>query len=157
MVKVGDKAPDFEMYDTNRKPRSLRDFIGKKTVLLFYPAAFTGVCTREMCTFRDSLARFNDVDAQVVGISIDSPFSNKAFAEKYNLQFPLLSDFSKKVSVQYGGGLVENLGGVLGYTASKRSVFVLDKEGIVRYAWISDDPGVEPKYEEILRAVSSLN
>jgi peroxiredoxin len=157
MVKVGEKAPGFELYDTNRKPRALKEFLGKKTVLAFYPGAFTGVCTKEMCAFRDSLARFNDVEAQVVGISVDSPFSNKAFAEKHNLQFPLLSDFSRKVSMHYCGGLVENLGGVQGYEASKRSIFILDKQGTVRHAWISDDPGVEPNYDEIIQIVSSLN
>jgi peroxiredoxin len=157
MVNVGDKAPDFELYDTERKPRSLKEFLGKKTVLVFYPGAFTGVCTKEMCAFRDSLTRFNEVHAQIVGISVDSPFANKGFKEKNNLQYPLLSDFTRHVSIQYGGGLTLNLAGVVGYTSAKRSVFVLDKDGVVRYVWISEDPGVEPNYDEVINAVASLN
>ena len=157
MVKVGDKAPDFDLYDTDRKPRTLKEFLGKKTVLVFYPGAFTGVCTKEMCAFRDSISKFNEMNAHIVGISVDSPFSNKAFKEKHELQYPLLSDFSRYVCIQYAGGLTLGLGGVSGYTSSKRSVFTLDKEGIVRYAWISEDPAVEPNYDEVAKALSAIN
>jgi peroxiredoxin len=154
-AKVGDKAPDFTLYDTEKKPRSLKEFLGKKTVLVFYPGAFTGVCTKEMCTFRDSLSRFNALNAQVVGISVDAPFANKAFATQNNLQFPLLSDFNRTALKAYGI-VHEGFSGLNGYFASKRSVFVLDKDGIVRYAWISDDPGVEPNYNEVTKALSSF-
>ena len=154
-VKVGDKAPDFTLADTDKKPRSLKEFIGKKTVLAFFPGAFTGVCTKEMCAFRDSLSRFNELSAQVVGISVDAPFSNKAFATQNNLQFPILSDYSRAAVKSYGI-VLENFAGLSGYAAAKRSVFVLDNQGIVRYAWISDDPGVEPKYDEITQALTSL-
>ncbi len=154
-AKVGDKAPDFTLYDTEKKPRSLKEFLGKKTVLVFYPGAFTGVCTKEMCTFRDSLSRFNALNAQVVGISVDAPIANKAFATQNNLQFPLLSDFNRTALKAYGI-VHEGFSGLNGYSASKRSVFVLDKDGIVRYAWISDDPGVEPNYDEVTKAVSSF-
>jgi glutaredoxin-dependent peroxiredoxin len=85
-IKVGDKAPAFTLADTEKKPRSLSEFSGKKTVLAFYPGAFTGVCTKEMCTLRDSISSFNTMNAQVVGISVDSPFANKAFATQNNLQ-----------------------------------------------------------------------
>lgn len=156
MVKVGDKAPDFELYDTDRKPRTLKEFLGKKTVLVFYPGAFTGVCTKEICAFRDSLSKFNELDANVVGISVDSPFANKGFKEKNNIQFPLLSDFTRYTCIRYAGGLTLNLAGIPGYTSAKRSVFVLDKDGIVRYTWITEDPGVEPDYDEVLQAVSSF-
>ena len=154
-AKVGDKAPDFTLYDTEKKPRSLKEFLGKKTVLAFYPGAFTGVCTKEMCTFRDSLTRFNALNAQVVGISVDAPFANKAFATQNNLQFPLLSDFNRTALKAYGI-VHEGSSGLNGYSTSKRSVFVLDKDGIVRYAWISDNPGVEPNYDEVTKALSSF-
>jgi peroxiredoxin len=92
-LKVGDKAIEFTLLDTEKKPRSLKEFLGKKTVLLFYPGAFTGTCTKEMCTIRDSIAAFNSVKAQVIGISVDSPFANKGFANQNKLTFPLLSDY----------------------------------------------------------------
>jgi glutaredoxin-dependent peroxiredoxin len=152
-LKKGDRAPAFTLYDTEKKTRSLSEFLGKKTVLAFYPGAFTGVCTKEMCTFRDSLSTLGSLNAQVVGISIDSPYANKAFAEQNKLAFPLLSDFSREVSKNYGG-LQQDFGGLKSYTASKRAVFVLDPGGIVLYAWITDNPGVEPPYEEITKALS---
>jgi peroxiredoxin len=154
-LKKGDRAPAFTLYDTEKKSRSLSEFLGRTTVLVFYPGAFTGVCTKEMCTFRDSLASFESLKAQVVGISIDSPFANKAFANLNNLKFPLLSDFSREVSKSYGG-LQEDFSGLKSYTASKRSIFVLDSGGIVQYAWITDNPGIEPPYGEIEKALSSL-
>ncbi len=154
-LKVGDKAPDFTMYDVERKPRSLKEFLGKKLVVAFYPGAFTGVCTKEMCTFRDSLAALNTVNAQVIAASTDSPFANKAFADQNRLNFTVLSDISREASKMYGG-LYEGFGGVPGYQAAKRSVFVLDPSGTVRYAWITDNPGVEPNYDEVRKAVNSL-
>ncbi len=154
-LKVGDKAPEFTLYDTEKKLRSLKEFSGKKTVLAFYPGAFTGVCTKEMCTLRDSISKFNELNAQVVGISIDGPVANKAFASQNNLQFPLLSDFNR-VAVKGYGIVLENFGGLAGYSVAKRSVFVLDKNGMIRYAWVSDNPGVEPNYDEVANAVSSL-
>jgi peroxiredoxin len=153
-MKQGDKAPIFTLPDTQKKPRSLSEFLGKKTVLAFYPGAFTGVCTKELCTFRDSLAELGTLNGQVVGISVDSPFANRGFAEANKLTFPLLSDFTRAVSKQYAG-LVEDFSGLKGYTAAKRSVFVIDAQGIVRYAWISDDPGVEPPYDEVRKALAA--
>ena len=154
-VQVGDKAPDFTLVDGDKKPRSLSEFLGKKSVLAFFPGAFTGVCTKEMCTFRDSMSHFNELNAQVVGISVDAPFSNKAFAAQNNLQFPVLSDYSRSAVKAYGIAL-DDFAGLAGYTAAKRSVFVLDKGGVVRYAWVSDTPGVEPNYEEISKALVSI-
>ncbi len=153
-LKKGDRAPAFTLYDTEKKSRSLSEFLGRPTVLAFYPGAFTGVCTKEMCTFRDSLASFGSLNAQVVGISVDSPFANRAFAEQNKITFPLLSDFTKEVSKSYGG-LYAEFAGLKSYSASKRAVFVLDKGGIVQYAWITDDPGVEPPYGDIEKALSS--
>lgn len=155
-VKVGDKAPDFSLFDTEKKSRTLKEFLGKKTVLAFFPGAFTGVCTKEMCTFRDSMTRSNELSAQVVGISVDSPFANRAFAAQNNLQFPILSDFNRAALRAYGV-VHEGFSGLAGYSAAKRSVFVLDKDGVVRYAWVADNPGVEPNYDEITKALSSMN
>lgn len=152
-VTVGQKAPDFTLVDTGRKQTSLSHFAGKKVVLAFYPGAFTGVCEKEMCTLRDSIADFNLLNAQVLGISVDSPFANKAFAEKNNLTFPLLSDYTRYVSAQYCG-LVNNFANLVGLSTANRSVFVIDGNGIVTYAWISENPGVEPPYDEVKKAIS---
>lgn len=154
-LKVGDKAPDFTMYDLDKKPRTLKEFLGKKLVLVFYPGAFTGVCTNEVCAFRDSIAQFNSMNAQVVAASTDSPFSNKAFVDHNNLNFPVLSDVTKEVSKQYTG-LYDGFAGIPGYVTAKRSVFVLDTTGTVKYAWISENPGAEPNYDEVRKAVSSF-
>jgi peroxiredoxin len=154
-VKVGDKAPDFTLYDTEKKLRSLKEFFGKKTVLAFYPGAFTGVCTKEMCALRDSLASFESLNAQVVGVSVDSPFANKGFAEHNRLSFPLLSDLNRAVSKTYCG-LFENFAGLTGYAVPNRSIFVLDVHGTVKYVWISDNPGQEPNYEGINKFVGSM-
>ncbi|MBI3081282.1 MAG: redoxin domain-containing protein, partial [candidate division NC10 bacterium] len=101
-VKVGEKAPDFTLVDTALKPRSLKEFLGKTTVLVFYPAAFTGVCTKEMCAFRDNLSQLSSIGAQMVGISADTPFSNKAFAEQNSLTFPILSDYNREAIKAFG-------------------------------------------------------
>lgn len=154
-LKVGDQAPPFLLPDTTKKLRTLNEFLGSRTIVLFCPAAFTSVCSKEMCTMRDSFATFDGLNAQIVAISVDSPFSGKAFAEQNKLNFPLLSDFTRHVSAQYAG-LYMDLGGVPGYTAAKRSVFVLDKNGIVRYAWISENPGAEPNYDEIKNALRTI-
>lgn len=154
-VKKGIKAPPFKLFDTERKERSSKEFLGKKTVLAFFPGAFTGVCTKELCTFRDSLANFEGMNAQVVAISVDSPFANKAFAAANNLTFPLLSDYMRTVSRKYCG-IIRDFAGMKGLTAAKRSVFALNKNGVVKYVWISNDPGVEPPYEEINAALASF-
>jgi len=148
MVKVGDKAPDFTLTDTDLKLRSLREFLGGKTVLAFFVGAFTSVCTKEMCTFRDSMARLIDLKAQIIGIAVSDPFSNKAFAEKNRLPFPILSDYNREAAKTYGIELPD-FSGLLGYATAKRAIFILDKEGVVRFVWISDDPAVEPNYAEI--------
>ncbi len=149
-VKIGIKAPDFSLYDTERKQRSLSEFKGKNVVLAFYPGAFTGVCTKEMCTLRDSMTRFNNLNAQVIGISVDSPFANKAFASQNNLEFPLLSDYSREVSKLYGG-VLKDFAGLKGYGVAKRAVYIIDKEGVVKYEWITDNPGIEPDYDVIAK------
>ena len=147
-IKVGDKAPDFTLPDTDLKPRSLSEFLGSKIVLAFFVGAFTSVCTKEMCAFRDSMARLINLKAQIIGIAVTDPFSNKAFAEKNLLTFPILSDYKREVVRTYGIEL-PNFAGLTGYTTAKRAIFILDKEGIVSYIWITDDPTVEPNYGEI--------
>jgi peroxiredoxin len=151
-INIGNKAPEFTLFDSDKKPRSLSEFRGKKTVLAFFPGAFTGVCTKELCTFRDAMSNFNNLNAQVVGISVDSPFANKAFAMQNNLQFPLLSDYTREVCKQYGG-VHEDFAGLKGYTASKRAVFIVDANGSVKYAWVSENPGIEPDYDAISQAL----
>ncbi len=154
-VKVGDKAPDFTLPDIDMKPRSLKEFLGKKVVLAFFVGAFTSVCTKEMCSFRDSMARLTDLKAQVVGVSVNDPFSNKGFAEKNMLSFPILSDYKREVIKQWGLELPD-FAGLKGYTVAKRSIFILDEKGIVRYTWVSDNPAVEPNYEEIQKALQQI-
>ena len=151
-IQVGNKAPEFTLYDTEKKTRSLSEFRGKKVVLVFYPGAFTGVCTKEMCAIRDSMSKFSEFNAQILGISVDSTFANKAFAMQNNLQFPLLSDYTREVCKQYGG-VHEDFAGLKGYSASKRAVFIVNANGIVKYIWISENPGVEPEYNEIVKAL----
>lgn len=154
-IKVGDKAPDFTLNGTDLKPKKLSNFLTQTVVLAFFPGAFTSVCTREMCTFRDSLARLNNLKAQVVGASVNDPWANKAFAEKNLLTFPLLCDYNREVIRLYGIEL-KDFGGLKGYTAAKRSVFVIDKNNIVRYVWISENPGMEPNYDEIEKCLQQI-
>ena len=154
-VEVGQPAPDFTLYDTDRKQRSLSEFKGKNVVLAFFPAAFSGVCTKEMCSFRDQSDQLNSVNAQVIGISVDTPGSQKAWSDQNNLKFPLLSDFNRQVVNQYGLAF-QNFGGMEGFVAATRSVLVLDKAGVVRYKWLAPSPGTEPDYNEVRAALEKL-
>ena len=153
--QVGDKALKFTLPDTDLKPRSLRDFQGQKVVLAFFVGAFTSVCTKEMCAFRDSMARLIDLKAQVIGVSVNDPFSNKAFAEKNRLSFPILSDVNREVIRLYNLESPD-FAGIKGYSVAKRSIFVLDKKGVLRYTWITDDPTVEPDYDKIERVLAEV-
>jgi peroxiredoxin len=154
-IKVGDEAPQFTLPDTNLKQRNLKQLLGKKTVLAFFVGAFTSVCTKEMCAFRDSMARLIDLKAQVIGISVNDPFSNKAFAEKNRLPFPILSDYNRQVIKAYGIETTDFVG-LKGYAVAKRSIFIIDKNGIIRYAWTTEDPSVEPDYKEIEDALEKM-
>ncbi len=154
-IKVGDKAPDFTLIDTEMKTRKLSEFFGQKIVLAFFVGAFTSTCTKEMCAFRDSMSRLIDLKAQVVGISVNDPFSNKGFAEKNRLPFPILSDYRREVIKTYGLEY-PNFAGLSGYTVAKRSIFILDKDGVVRYVWVSEDPAVEPNYVEIQKKLEQI-
>lgn len=154
-TEIGSKAPNFSLLDTKRKLRTLGEFLDKNLVIAFYPGAFTSVCTQEMCTLRDSITRFEELSSGVVGISVNDPFTNAAFAERNGIGFPLLSDYARETAKAYDI-LMENFAGMNGYTAAKRSVFIMDKEGIIRYKWVSEDPGVEPDYQAIQKVLEEV-
>lgn len=154
-VAVGSPAPNFDLFDNARQRVTLEGQRGKTVVLAFFPAAFTGVCEKELCSFRDSLAALNDLNATVLGVSVDAPFANKAFADKNGLNFPLLSDYAREAVRAYDVAH-DDFAGMPGYTAAKRSVFVIDPEGVVRYAWVGPNPGVEPNYDEVKAAVAKI-
>ena len=154
MPEVGDVAPDFMLYDSEKKQRRLSEFLssGRKTILAFFPGAFTGTCTKEMCTLRDMYQELQGLNGQVVGVSVDAPWAQKAFAEKHGLTFPLLCDFKREVIPRYG--LVwKNLSGVEGYDVSNRAIFVLDGSGWITYRWVAKEPGELPDFDAIRKAL----
>ncbi len=152
-VDVGSKAPEFTLMNQDRQPVRLSEQKGKPVLLAFFPAAFSGVCQKELCTFRDSMARLNKANAQVYGISVDTFFALKAFADAQGLTFPLLSDFNKETIREYGV-FNEDMIGLKGI--AKRAVFVIDKEGGVRYKEVLDDARNEPNYDKVFASLSSL-
>ena len=152
-VDVGSTAPDFTLTNQDRQPVALSAQRGKPVVLAFFPAAFSSVCAKELCTFRDSIARLGKADAQVYGISVDTFFTLKAFHDHEKLSFPLLSDFNKQVIRDYGV-FNEDMIGLKGI--AKRAVFVIDKNGVVRHQEVLDDARNEPDYQKVLDSVASL-
>jgi len=148
MVSVGEKAPEFELADTELKMRTMEEFKGKKIVLSFFVAASSPICEIELCTFRDSWDEISNLGAQVVAISNDGPFANKAFAEKHNFNFPVLADYTSKTIRDYDV-LMPDLLHIKDYNAAKRSVFIINEDGTVGYKWVSEDPLKEPNYQEI--------
>jgi peroxiredoxin len=152
-IDVGSKAPDFTLTSHERQPVSLSDYRGRPLVIAFFPAAFSSVCSKELCTFKDSLERLNGANAQVVGISVDTPFALKAFYDHEKLTFTLLSDFNKQVIRDYGV-FNEDMIGLKGI--AKRAVFVLDKEGVVRYQEVLEDARNEPDYQKVFDTVGTL-
>lgn len=151
--RPGDAAPTFTLPAAPGEVIDLDEHLGeRKIVLLFYPLAFSGVCTTELCTIRDSWPSFETEDAAVFGISIDSLFVTRAFREAEGLPFPLLSDFNKDVSEAYGV-LETNAFGMVG--VAKRSVFVIGTDGKIAYAWVTDDDSVEPDYGEVREALAA--
>jgi peroxiredoxin len=153
VIDVGDKAPDFTLMNQDRQPVTLSALRGKPIVLAFFPAAFSSVCTKELCTFRDSLARLNQASAQVFGISVDTFFALKAFQTDQKLTFPLLSDFNKQAIRDYGV-FNEDMIGLKGI--AKRAVFVIDDEGTIRHREVLDDARNEPDYEKVFSALKAL-
>jgi glutaredoxin-dependent peroxiredoxin len=152
-VDVGSTAPDFTLTNQDRQPVTLSGQRGKPVVLAFFPAAFSSVCAKELCTFRDSLARLGKADAQVYGISVDTFFTLKAFHDHEKLSFPLLSDFNKQTIRDYGV-FNEDMIGLKGI--AKRAVFVIDKNGVVRHREVLDDARNEPDYGKVFAALEGL-
>jgi peroxiredoxin len=151
-VEVGQQAPDATLVSGDRKAVRISELRGKTTVLAFFPAAFTGTCTKEMCRFRDDNNKIDALNAQVVGISADTPFTLTEFAKQHNLKQMMLSDFNHEAMKAYDvyeRSFIGLLNGI-----ARRAVFVLDKHGKVVYTWVADKPGVEPPYEEVEAAVS---
>lgn len=154
-IEIGSKAPEFSLYDSEKKKINLSDFLGQNVVLLFFPQAFTGVCTKQLCSVRDNIGHYDHVNASVLGISVDSVFTLAKFKEEQGYNFPLLSDFNKEISRKYGSiydSWILDMNGV-----SKRSAFVIDKEGVVRYAEVLDNAGEIPSFEAIQQTLASLS
>ena len=153
-VDVGPTAPDFTLTNQDRQPVTLSAQRGKPVVLAFFPAAFSSVCTKELCTFRDALAKLNQAKAQVYGISVDTFFTLKAFQDQQKLTYPLLSDFNKDV-IQAYGAFNPDMIGLKGI--AKRATFVIDKDGVVRHAEVLDDARNEPNYDKVFETLSKLS
>lgn len=154
-LSVGDKAPDFKLYNSEKKEVALTDYKGQNVVLLFFPLAFTGVCTTELCTMRDNIADYNGLDAQILAVSVDSLFTLDKFKAEQNLNFPLLSDFNKSASKDYDSLYEDFVLGMKG--VSKRSAFVIDKKGTIQYAEVLDSAGDLPNFEAVKAALANLN
>ena len=151
-LKAGDQAPSFKLIDTEKNEVSLEDYRGKNLVVLFFPLAFTGVCTTELCTIRDDIQSYNDLGTDVVAISVDSFATLGKFKEEQNLNFPLLSDFNKEVSSQYGAIYDEFVFGMKG--VSKRSAFVVGPDGTLKYAEVLESAGDLPNFDGIKGALA---
>jgi peroxiredoxin len=154
-VEVGDAAPDFALPDQDRQTRKLSDFRGGNVLLAFYPGAFTGGCTREVCSLRDNMEMLNGMQAQVLGISTDTPFSQKAWADQNQLNFSLLSDYKRDTVTAYDVAMPDFLG-MEGFTAARRAIFLVDKDGKVRYKWLAERDPIPP-YEEISAVLKTLS
>jgi len=150
-LQVGDKAPDFKLKSTELKEVSLSDFAGKKVVLHFFPLAFTGVCTTQLCAMRDNFGFYEGLNAQVLGVSVDSPFTLAKFKEDQAYQFPLLSDFNKETAAAYDA-LYQDFLGLKGI--AKRSAFVIDEEGKIIYAEVLEDAGNLPNFAAIDKVIA---
>ncbi|MEI8255857.1 MAG: peroxiredoxin [Deltaproteobacteria bacterium] len=151
-IQVGMHAPHVKLFDTDRNAVTFPQH-GEVIVLAFFPAAFTAVCTAELCSFRDSLADYARLDAKVYGISVDSPFALAEFKKQNNINFALLSDHQHEAIKAYDV-VFPNLANV-GFTAAKRSVFVVGKDGHVAWQWISENPGQQPAYDDVKNAVTA--
>jgi peroxiredoxin len=150
-LQPGSPAPQFTLVSSDKQQVSLSDFKGKKVVIHFFPLAFTGTCTKQLCTMRDNFEYYESLDAVVLGISVDSPFVLAKFKESINLQYELLSDFNKKVSAAYGALYEEFILGLKG--VSKRAAFVIDEEQIIVYAEVLEKATDLPDFDAIAAAV----
>jgi glutaredoxin-dependent peroxiredoxin len=159
-INIGNKAPEFSLKSKNQtgdiKDIALNDYKGKNLVILFYPLSYTGVCTSEMCSVSEGFEFYSNLKAEVIGISVDSIFTQEAWAKQNGIKIALLSDFNKDVCAKYGtlypdGGFVLGMNGV-----SKRAAFIIDKEGTVKYAEVLEDAGQLPNFEKIKEVLKSL-
>ena len=154
-IEIGQQAPLFNLFDSAKNEVSLHNLRGQKVLLLFFPLAFTSTCTKELCLVRDEISRYNDVEATVLGISVDSLYTLARFKEELQLNFRLLSDFNKEVSAFYGS-LYETFGfGMKGVT--KRSAFIIDRKGIIRYAEVLEKAGDIPDFKVIYEVLKSID
>lgn len=154
-IQVGQLAPNFSLFGTDKNKVTLSELKGKNVLLLFFPQAFTSTCTKELCSVRDDIARYSNANAEVLGISVDSVFTLAKYKEEQGYNFPLLSDFNKETSTAYDTIYQEwklEMKGV-----SKRSAFVIDKEGVVRYAEVLEKAGDLPNFEAINQCLTALN
>lgn len=154
-IEIGQKAPEFTLHDSAKNKVSLAEYKGKNVLLVFFPQSFTSVCTAELCSLRDNIAIYNNANAQVFGISVDSVFTLAKFKELQQLNFPLLSDFNKEVSTAYDTIYTDWILDMKG--VSKRSAFVIDKEGNIRYAEVLESAGSQPNFEAIQQVLATLN
>ena len=153
-IEIGQAAPEFTLFDSAKNKVNLSDFKEKNVLLLFFPQAFTGVCTKELCAIRDDISRYQNTNAEVIGISVDSVFTLAKFKEDQHYNFTLLSDFNKEVSTLYGSlynDWILDMKGV-----SKRLAFVIDKDGIVQYAEVLESAGEVPDFTAINAVIASL-
>ena len=153
MVNVGDKAPDFTLKAHDKSDVTLSSYLGSRVILAFYPAAFTGVCTEQICTIADVLPLGHSTNCQMLGISVDSPFANSEFRKQNNIEYPLLSDVNREVISAYGVTF-ENFA-IDGYTVAQRSVFVVEEDGAIGYAWYAENPGIEPDYDALFAHIGA--
>lgn len=154
-IEIGQSAPGFTLYDSEKNQVTLSDLKGQNILLLFFPLAFTSTCTRELCSVRDNISWYNNVNAKVLGISVDALHTLARYKEDQQLNFTLLSDFNKDVSNAYG-----SIYEMFGYNmrgVSKRSAFIIDKEGIIRYAEVLDNAGNLPDFKIIQETLTQLN
>ena len=157
MIQIDQKAPDFTLYDSDKNKVTLSSFNGTQNVLLlFFPLAFTGVCTRELCSVRDDIGRYDNANARVLGISVDSVYSLAKFKMEQAINFPLLSDFNKEASTAYGC-IYESFTDMQLKGVSKRSAFVIDKQGIIKYAEVLDNAGQIPDFQAIHKILDTLD
>ena len=154
-ISTGEQAPDFALYNTEKQKVSLEDQKGKNVLLLFFPLAFSSVCTAELCGVRDNIAAYNSANAVVFGISVDSHYALRKFREEQHLNFDLLSDFNKEVSTKYDA--IHETFGMDMRGVSKRAAFLIDKAGIVRYAEVLENPGKVPDFDKINATLKNLD
>ena len=154
-IEMGQQAPDFSLYNSDKNKVTLSELRGQNVLLLFFPAAFSGTCTKELCSVRDNISMYNNADAKVFGVSVDTVYSLAKYKEDQKLNFALLSDFNKEVSTSYG--CLYDLFSYDMRVVSKRSVFVIDKNGIVQFAQVLEKATDLPDFELIQKTLKSLN